>query len=263
MNIAVRILNVLFPLRCPVCGTLTEGNSPRLCSSCMQRLQKESEMLCPLCGCRAAECLCVPTELPSACTPLNGRVHISAGFYLPGQGNRCLSRLIFALKDKSSDAAARILARMLSSLLMRTLLEAGEDPRTWLLVYPPRSAARKAETGLDHARRLTRLLGKELGAPTANVFRRRGGQEQKTLHEDERFDNIRRTMILRHPEKCRGRKILLIDDVLTSGATLSRCAELLQNAGAESVFCATILKTLPRRQKKRPETGGKFWFEEA
>lgn len=262
MSVVQRILNTLFPPKCPVCGALTEGPFAQLCPDCTKKLAEELTIPCPLCGCTAEQCRCLPADLEPGGTSFHGKTHLCVGFYQPGKPDSVLSRLIYALKERSGDASAQILARMLVRPLMRLFVETGENPREWLLVYPPRSPAKKAETGFDHAERLTRILAKSTGAKAEHVFVRRGGSEQKLLGEEERRENIRRTMVLRHPVKCRDKKILLIDDVLTSGATLSYCAELLRKAGAGEIVCATVLKTLPRKQKKRPETDGKFWFEE-
>lgn len=262
MNVVSRLLNVLFPLKCPVCGTLTEGESARLCPDCIRKLEEETALCCPLCGETADACRCLPESLSRHCTELDGRTHLCVGFYSPGKTELVLSRLIYSLKQCPDDAASRIAARMLAAPLSRLLHTAGEDPRQWTVVYPPRSAAKKAEMGFDHAERLTKHLAKALGTPRAHAFRRRGGKEQKTLNEQQRYQNIHHSLKLCHPKKYSGQKILLVDDVLTSGATLSHCAELLRKAGAEKVFCVTVLKTLPRRHKKRTNISGKFWFEE-
>jgi ComF family protein len=255
MKMKDKLLNLLFPQKCPVCGTLTDGDTSRLCPKCAAALSEELDIRCPLCHKTAKDCGCVPQSLEE-------QTHICVGFYIPGKRDAVLSRLVYALKERSDASAALIFSRMMAPALMHLFISMGEDPKNWIFVYPPRSASKKAEMGFDHAEQLTRYLARDLGAEFQNVFRRCGGEEQKTLDQMQRQENIRRTMQLRHPEKCRKKKILLIDDILTSGATLSYCTSLLCEAGAEKVLCATALKTLPRKSIPREDAAGRFWFEQ-
>lgn len=262
MNIAARLMGALFPRKCPLCGTLTDGTTARLCAECTEKLTAELALPCPICGKTAAACACLSPELAETGTPIGGRTHICAGFYRPDHSDSVLSRLIFALKRKPDDAAAQVLARLLARELMHLFLAAGEDIREWTFVYPPRTAEKRAEAGFDQAQRLARLLAKSTGAGYAAVLHRRGGQEQKQLSEAERRENVRVSLTLSHPEKCRGQKMILIDDVLTSGATMVHCAGLLREAGTKAVFCASVLKTLPRKARRAETKSQKFWFEE-
>lgn len=252
------ILNLFFPLKCPLCGTLTDGGRARLCPDCAEKANDAWNTPCPVCHRTAVQCECLPDDFALGHASLMGRTHLCIGFYDPAKDESVASRLIFALKEQTCDAAAYVLAQHLARELMRLFCLANEDIRTWTLVYPPRTAERKAELGFDQAELLTRFLAGTTGARRQNIFRRKGGREQKRLNGRERAANAARSLTLPHPEQCRGQKFILIDDILTSGATLSHCARLLYDAGAEAVFSATVLKTLPRRTK-----GEKLlWFEE-
>lgn len=88
------------------------------------------------------------------------------------------------------------------------------------------------------ARRFSRrLLAGALGR--TGRFRRQSG-----LNEDERRENVKGTFICRAPELVRGRTLLVIDDIVTTGATLSECAGTLKAAGAARVWCATLARTV-------------------
>jgi ComF family protein len=150
---------------------------------------------------------------------------------------------------------------MLSEELHRLFRKGNEDLKGWILVSPPRSSQRKAQFGFDHAERLARSLAHYTGGRYVRVFKRKGGQEQKNLSGTERLQNARESLALAHPNRCRGKKIILTDDIFTTGATLQSCLQLLRQAGAEAVFCATVLKTTPRSGHKAHSHPDSLWFE--
>lgn len=103
--------------------------------------------------------------------------------------------------------------------------------------YPVRSGR-----GYCPARLLAEALSPLLGVPILEVLRRRTPRQQKFLSAAGRWENAKTGYALRRGAGAGG-KILLIDDLTTTGATLSACASLLKEAGAESVFCATFAIT--------------------
>ena len=81
---------------------------------------------------------------------------------------------------------------------------------------------------------------------------------QKKLSEEARRINAAASIRLRHPGRTYSGKYILVDDIITTGATLAECAALLRQSGARSVVFAAALRTRPKR-KKRPEQT-KLWF---
>ena len=69
-------------------------------------------------------------------------------------------------------------------------------------------------------------------------------RRQAELSEEERRENVKGTIAVRRPERVRGRTVLVIDDVMTTGSTLSECARVLKAAGAARVWCATLARSL-------------------
>ncbi|MBE6560959.1 MAG: ComF family protein [Ruminococcaceae bacterium] len=259
-----RLLNLLFPLKCPLCGVLTDGDTPRLCPKCTETVAKEAVLPCPVCRNPAPLCTCLPTNIGDSFTVIGGRKHLCVGFYRPGETDSSLSRLVFSLKHTPDDGTARIFAGMLSRALLRHFLTAGEDMRTWTITYPPRTKEARRAAGLDQAQRIARLCAMQTGAAYADLFIRRGGREQKTLTGEERLQNASASLRLKPQACCVGKKIILLDDITTTGATLAACAELLRDAGAEAVFCSSVLKTGPHPHKKNKTKAadGPLWFQE-
>jgi ComF family protein len=76
------------------------------------------------------------------------------------------------------------------------------------------------------------------------LFRSRWTEPQTTLSRTERQKNIKGAFSIRHPEKIKGRKILLVDDVYTTGATVNECARVLLKAGAKFVDVLTLARAV-------------------
>ncbi len=254
------LLQMLFPRRCPLCqNLLTDTNAAHLCPGCAKRLSAELKARCPVCRRTAPNCQCTPVLIRSSMTTVGYRQFVTVGFYRTGESQALCNQLIHTVKNSTDDTAARVLARMLSQELLRLFLENGEDIRQWIITYPPRTRKRKDDSGVDQAQRLARFCAKDTGAAYLSLFIRRGGSEQKSLSQTARMENTETSLYLRHPEMCRGHRIILCDDILTSGSTLSRCADLLRSAGATDVFAATVLKTVSKERTK-PHLTDMPWF---
>lgn len=251
-----KILSVLFPRHCPVCGQLTDSASPQLCPICAEQLQKEHALPCPICRKEAWECRCVPDALSAH----NIRI-ICSRFYEAGNTRAVSSRLVYALKHRADDTAAHILAQSMARDILREFLPTGEDIRTWTITYAPRSSRGYEKNGFDQAQRLAKLCARYTGARYERLFRRHGGVEQKQLNALQRSDNAAASIRLRRPrQKCTG-KYIVLDDITTTGATLAECAALLRAGNAEAVLAASAFRTLPRA--KRQPAGQELWYARA
>ena len=125
------------------------------------------------------------------------------------------------------------------NLAMRLLEEEREfDVLTWVPVSPLRRFTR----GYDQVELLAKAVGKELGAaPVSTLKKIRHNRRQSGIHsEAERKANVLGAYRVVNPEILRGKRIVLLDDVLTTGATAGECARMLLTAGAKEVHCAVI-----------------------
>jgi len=141
----------------------------------------------------------------------------------------------------------------LAALLLRTLHEprlAGENLADWLLVPVPLHRGRERDREFNQSRELCRRLSELTGIPAFDALvRTRETDTQAHLDRDERLKNLRGAFALRKPrpwqEKTvlQGRRILLVDDVFTTGATTSECARVLRHeGGAEKVVVITVAR---------------------
>jgi ComF family protein len=164
------------------------------------------------------------------------------------------STLVHALKyggwPELADEMALPMAR-------RGVLPRGLSPDA-PLVPVPTTPKRERERGYNQARALARALAKRTGRPLVEALaRKEGGDSQVSLHPAERRRNVLRAFSLREEwvPRLQGMEVVLVDDVLTTGATACAAAEVLGHAGCRSVGVLTFGRALPDHEAGRDPTG--------
>jgi ComF family protein len=136
----------------------------------------------------------------------------------------------------------------LRHLVARWLFAALDDERLRgrqfdIIVPVPLHPTRQRERGFNQAGLIAELLGARISIPCKPVLKRiRYTTTQTALDRAERMENLHNAFRLRKNADMRGLRVLLIDDVLTTGSTLSECARVLKRAGAISVHAATAAR---------------------
>ena len=111
-----------------------------------------------------------------------------------------------------------------------------------LVTWVPVSTLRKLRRGYDQSALLAKALGKELGTePVSTLKKIRNNKTQSSLHDSaHRRANVLGVYRVVNADAVRGKRVLLVDDVFTTGATAGECARMLLTAGAKEVHCAAI-----------------------
>lgn len=112
------------------------------------------------------------------------------------------------------------------------------DAVTWV----PCSFARRWTRGYDQAKKLAQSLGRRLALPVEGILRKTRHTRSQTKMPDSaaRRANVQGAFNVRPKVSVEGKRILLVDDIHTTGATLDECKKILLNAGAESVVCCVV-----------------------
>lgn len=137
--------------------------------------------------------------------------------------------LLWALKFDRAQAAADIISRKLA--------EAYGDitPADALIVPVPTATKRVRARGYDQAVLIARSYARHTGCRYAPLLVRHGSQEQKGADREQRRSQLAEAYTLKQPHKIAGRRIILIDDVVTTGASFEMAATTLKSAGAKAV----------------------------
>jgi ComF family protein len=145
-----------------------------------------------------------------------------------------LERLLRAFKFQRHDFLAEPLAALLEPFV--------EDAGGFDAIVPvPMQRASERKRGYNQADLLARALGRRIGVPCKGLLLRRGGgARQSSLPKRERAENVRRAFAA--DSRSEGLRLLIVDDICTTGETLRACATALRAAGAASVSAVTVAK---------------------
>jgi ComF family protein len=153
-----------------------------------------------------------------------------------------LRELVHLLKYQGIRPAARRMGRFLN----QRVASAGMA-RPWLVAPVPLAAAKRRVRGFNQAEEIARAFCREqagsgIQLDTTSLVRTRETVSQTGLTREQRRANLRGAFAVLHREHVQGKTILLVDDVMTTGATAGECARALLRAGAKEVFVATVAR---------------------
>ncbi len=213
MRVRERVLDLLFPPKCPFCQKILAEPRAPVCPECRPGL--------PWLEGAAAE----------------RQVDFADGCFSPLAYRGTVPQAVHRYKFSRVRALGKPFAALMTQCLSDRLPE-----RADLLCWAPLSKKRLRERGFDQAELLAREVGRLLSVPAVPTLEKtRNTAPQSELEEaSARRANAQGAYSLLPGAGLTGRRVVLVDDVVTSGATLSACAALLRQAGAERVYCLTL-----------------------
>jgi len=206
-----RLLELLFPSKCVLCRKILSKDELDLCRDCR-------------------------TNGPRF-HPGRGKIRFvqdyAAVWFYEDQVRSSLLRYKFHRARHYASAYGRMVAMVVQKDLPEEL-----D----LITYVPVSAKRKLERGYDQVELLAQAVSEELGIPMVPLLKKvRDNPPQSGIEKaEERRANVLGAYVSLNTDRIRGSRILLLDDIITSGATVSECARVLQGAQAKEIYCAAV-----------------------
>jgi len=241
----------LFPSNCRFCDApLLKITRIPVCDACLDAILALDEAVCAVCGERLlsphvqdAEARC------GACRRLEPP-YVKATAYGGYEGG--LRDLVHLLKYRHVRPAANLLGRMLGEVASSLLPQFGASAP--VVIPVPLHASKLHQRGFNQSELIAEAALKmaplsHLQLNTSALLRRRATESQTGLTRHQRRQNLRGAFAVGHSNEILGRDILLVDDVFTTGTTISECARVLRRAGAGRVWVATVARVL------RPEAG--------
>lgn len=228
-------LDLVFPPLCAICRRLLgDGRRDPLCGPCWQSLERIAPPWCRCCG--------TPLGIEGLCEACRRRRPDFAYARAAARYGDLVREAIHAFKFGRRPGLAEPLGDLLAALGLSALPGAAPD----LLVPVPLHRRRKRERGYDQALLLARRLERAWGVPVAAdaLVRVTATAPQTDLDAVERRRNVRDAFAVTRAERIAGRHIVLVDDVLTTGATAGECARVLLRAGAAAVGILTVARTV-------------------
>ena len=212
-----RIISLLYPNRCPFCGKVINADK-YMCESC-------------------------PKFLPYVTKPLLPPENVSRLYACCYYAYRARTAVL-SMKYKGLIYPVDAFALMMYKMISKEHAHA--------LVPVPSGFMSVQKRGFSTADKIAERISWFSGVPVLKALKARDDkQEQKMLNMKMRIENARQSFCINDKADIRGKKLILIDDVCTTGSTLSVCAELLTNAGAAEVTAAVFAKTVDLSRNKR------------
>lgn len=229
-------LNLIYPLRCSICGTKLESRDKRrLCPICWDNIEWNLPPFCQRCGRSLTE---IPNQICKGCqdTKYYFDRAWSAGVY-----DGALRECIHLFKYKRKLSLLHPLVEMLMSFIHRFKIELTKYD---LLLPVPLHPAKQREREFNQAQLLALELAKKFNIiiSSDNLCRIRFTRPMSELTKEEKFKNLEGAFRTRCPHQFQQKDILLFDDLFTTGTTVSECAKVLREAGANTVDVLTLAR---------------------
>ena len=231
------LVNIVYPKTCLVCHNPLENNGigNLLCFNCWQGVKRNRPPLCTVCGRQIREA----QISKSVCPDCQKQSFSFDRAFSPCVYEGVMRELIHKFKYQNKDYLSSLLAKLLIEFIYQYRITLG----LFDLVMPiPLHRIRLKEREFNQAELIARHVAEEfsLVLSSTNLWRKHNRQPQMELNIGQRWENIKGCFALRNLSEVKGKNILLVDDVLTTGATCSEAASVLKAARTSSVFVLTL-----------------------
>ncbi len=246
--------------KCASCGTrlspFVDENEfnhgiPCLCDECMKKLQAACVQMCHTCSKVASACTCMPLKKTFT------QPTIPSLFFYHPDASRAESKVIYSLKHKDSRDLFDFLTAELYPKLDDLLSELEIDAKECIFTYVPRTRKAIVNNGFDQGQRLCKRMASRAGAVSHPLLSREGGKEQKKLAHKQRKKNVgnaiypntsmrgfaRRYRKKKLAEILSGKTVIIIEDIITTGATVQRAIKCLKDSGAKTVIVCAVARS--------------------
>lgn len=242
----MRILDFLFPPKCICCGEVLES-APRLihkkggdafCPSCREEWEKAKLCQCARCRLPMMDCRC-----PSPLMRRNGNNVLLKLCSYSGEPMGAVKKLVFTLKRGADRRAERFAAYQLHLPIMKyASVYLGAD---LVITNVPRRERGIINFGYDQSRMLAKNISRITHITYSPLLvRERDGSEQKNLGEEDRRRNVKDAFSLaKNVGVLKGKCIILVDDVVTTGASINECIAVLKTADPAAILPVCISQT--------------------
>ncbi|MCH7760148.1 ComF family protein [candidate division TA06 bacterium] len=238
------LLDFFFPPFCAICNERLNENEKTACEECWQSIHFITPPFCQRCGTPMTKRKCGKCVQSVSLGPPDSD---AVGFqFFRGRSlgvyEGVLSDIVKLIKFHRKTSLAKRAGRMMGTLLQSdSLLQEGE-----VLIPVPLHKTRLRERGYNQALLLAEAIFHSTSIPVAKnlLLRRRATKPQTDLRHEERMENVKGAFGVMRNKEIQGKKVILVDDVFTTGSTLQACTEALLEGGAVGVYCLTASMTI-------------------
>jgi ComF family protein len=236
------LFSILFPSDCRIChAPLTNIAMLPVCGPCLAQIVPLNGPLCQICGEKLfhANAETEDTPLCGICRRVGAHFRRAAAY---GAYEGALRDLIHLFKYDGVRPAGKVLGGLLNRTVTAMAL-----PDSVVVVPVPLWSGKRTARGFNQAEAIARAFidfqsSSSIQLDTSILVRTRETASQTGLTRHQRRANVRGAFAVIKSAKVKGRSILVVDDVMTTGTTAGECARVLRRAGAKEVFVATVAR---------------------
>ncbi len=246
------VVSVFFPAGCRICDKLlVRASRVPFCEECLSSFAAPPEKTCEVCG-RALGWMSVREGEPLVCRACQQKTCAFERARSYGVYDGALARAILLLKWERMEPLGAWFAQRLAELTRQEGALLAAD----VVVPVPLHRDRERQRGYNQAGLISKPLARELRIPHRAVLlmRTRPRPNKQVLSFEERWESVRGAFATRPGSQVDNKRVLLVDDVMTTGATLDACARALLESGAKSVIGLTIARAA-RNPLPAPDSG--------
>ena len=227
--------NLFFVRKCLLCGEiLTESKEGVFCPKCRLEYEKLKRRPCRACGKPQSACGCMPDKLKHE---IAGAVHLFA------YDDPFSKTVIFTLKRRDFKPLQVFLGEELASLF--------GDIAEYEITFAPRKPKSVREYGFDQAEALARVISDEKNVPLADIFTHaRRSELQKNLNAEARAENAEKSYALQRSFTREREKLIIVDDVMTTGSTMAKLVSLAKEAGYKEIATVCVARTVHEKETR-------------
>ena len=242
MRISEFLERFVFTRKCAACGELLsyDDRAEAFCSECRMRWDVLKTKECHSCGRAMCECICMTGALSGA----GALCHHKVVAY--SQSESVIHNPVMLIKRNKNPIVVGFLAAQMLSVLGADKELPKIDAESAVICFVPRSKRAVKKHGVDQSAELARELSEQSGVPLVRAFERvKGGKKQKKLSAAERVKNVKKLFKLCKGATAdiEGKTVILVDDVVTTGASMAACVPHLIRARACAVICLSVAST--------------------
>jgi len=228
----MNLIDLFYPRRCPICLDVLKINDDDICVACRKKVRLVKGATCYKCGKPLKD------ETKEYCVScLKREPPFTQGISWAEYSSQYMRRMMAELKYHGNCQILDYPCRDFASRQMNTVLEWEIE----VLIPVPVHPSRMRKRGYNQAAEIAKRLSKYWDIPVDETYLLRQGKTkaQKELSSEQRLLNLMDAFCV-VGEKGKYQRILLVDDIFTTGATVSACTRILIDAGARNVFIATL-----------------------
>ena len=224
--------------KCLICNEpISYDENTPFCEDCKSHWKALLDVKCHRCGRKSDECTCVPSQIKESSR--HGAVWC---VFYEGNSKLVANNLVFKLKREYNKDTVRFFASEMVKNVKSILHRHGVAYEECIITYAPRRKGVQRRYGFDQSKMLAKEMGRQLSMKVEPMLVNKGRRAQKLLSKDERRKNALASYFSKKKLNLSAETVLLVDDIITSGATMRACSDLLYKAGAKDVIPVAFAK---------------------